>query len=86
MCVPQTRAEISDLIDEYLASHDLNEASRCLLELGVPAFHHEVVFKAMELAFEKGPKVCVCVSVSVCLVHECLCLFSSFFCVVMGKP
>lgn len=40
------------LLREYLSSDDMNEASRCLAELEVPHFHHELVFEAIVMAVE----------------------------------
>ena len=31
------------LLEEYLSSSDIEEATRCLVELEVPHFHHELV-------------------------------------------
>lgn len=33
------------LLEEYLSSNDIQEAARCLRELDVPHFHHEVVYQ-----------------------------------------
>lgn len=33
------------LLREYLSSGDINEAARCLKELEVPHFHHELVYE-----------------------------------------
>jgi len=33
------------LLQEYLSSGDLQEATRCLLDLEVPHFHHELVYE-----------------------------------------
>ena len=33
------------LLKEYLCSGDIEEASRCLRELEVPHFHHELVYE-----------------------------------------
>lgn len=33
------------LLEEYLSSNDIEEAARCLRELDVPHFHHEVVYQ-----------------------------------------
>lgn len=41
-----------DLLKEYMDSGDLNEAMRCLQELDVPHFHHELVYQACDLAIE----------------------------------
>lgn len=40
------------LLQEYLTSDDTQEASRCLQELEVPHFHHELVYEAILLALE----------------------------------
>uniref|UniRef100_A0A2P2I200 Programmed cell death protein 4 n=1 Tax=Hirondellea gigas TaxID=1518452 RepID=A0A2P2I200_9CRUS len=41
------------LLHEYLSSADEQEAQRCLIELEVPHFHHELVYEAVVLAMEK---------------------------------
>jgi len=33
------------LLKEYLSSGDVKEAIRCLLDLEVPHFHHELVYE-----------------------------------------
>lgn len=33
------------LLQEYLSSGDLQEATRCLQDLEVPHFHHELVYE-----------------------------------------
>lgn len=40
------------LLQEYLSSDDTQEAARCLKELEVPHFHHELVYEAIVLALE----------------------------------
>ena len=40
------------LLKEYLCSCDVAEASRCLLDLEVPHFHHELVFEAVYMVIE----------------------------------
>lgn len=45
--------EIVLCIKEYLSSGDLKEAEKCLHELGVPHFHHEVVYEAVMLVLER---------------------------------
>lgn len=40
------------LLQEYLTSDDTLEAARCLKELEVPHFHHELVYEAVVLALE----------------------------------
>ncbi|CAB3980331.1 programmed cell death 4-like [Paramuricea clavata] len=41
------------LLKEYLSSEDIEEASRCLEELEVPHFHHELIYEAMVMLFDK---------------------------------
>lgn len=40
------------LLQEYLISDDNQEAARCLKELEVPHFHHELVYEAVLLSLE----------------------------------
>ncbi|XP_013792200.2 programmed cell death protein 4-like, partial [Limulus polyphemus] len=40
------------LLQEYLSSGDINEATRCLRELEVPHFHHELVYEAVVMVIE----------------------------------
>ena len=40
------------LLKEYLSSGDCEEAVRCLRELEVPHFHHELVYEAVVLVLE----------------------------------
>ncbi|XP_067935459.1 programmed cell death protein 4-like [Watersipora subatra] len=42
------------LLKEYLSSGDANEAIRCLLDLEVPHFHHELVYELLILVIESG--------------------------------
>ena len=37
--------QMVELLKEYMDSGDLNEAMRCLKELDVPHFHHELVYQ-----------------------------------------
>ncbi|KAH7670685.1 Initiation factor eIF-4 gamma MA3 domain-containing protein [Dioscorea alata] len=50
--VEEVKKKISDLLKEYLESGDTFEACRCIRELGVSFFHHEVVKRALILAME----------------------------------
>lgn len=40
------------LLQEYLSSSDIAEAARCLTELEVPHFHHELVYEAVIMVIE----------------------------------
>lgn len=40
------------LLKEYIVSGELEEAVRCLQELEVPHFHHELVYEAILMAIE----------------------------------
>lgn len=44
--------QMSLLLQEFLSSGDIEEASRCLRELEVPHFHHELVYEAIVMALE----------------------------------
>ena len=37
------------LLKEYLSSGDISEATRCLKELDVPHFHHELVYEVIHI-------------------------------------
>ena len=39
------------LLKEYLSSGDISEATRCLKELDVPHFHHELVYEVIHILF-----------------------------------
>ncbi|PSN39068.1 Programmed cell death protein 4 [Blattella germanica] len=41
------------LLQEYLSSGDLQEATRCLMDLEVPHFHHELVYEAVVMTIEQ---------------------------------
>ncbi|KAL4634252.1 hypothetical protein ACB092_04G186600 [Castanea dentata] len=51
--VEEVKKKIADLLREYVESGDTIEACRCIRELGVSFFHHEVVKRALVLAMEK---------------------------------
>ncbi|XP_061360874.1 MA3 DOMAIN-CONTAINING TRANSLATION REGULATORY FACTOR 1-like [Gastrolobium bilobum] len=50
--VENVKKRIADLLREYVSSGDTFEACRCIRELGVPFFHHEIVKRALVLAME----------------------------------
>lgn len=60
--VEELKVAIDQLMQEYIISEDLAEASRCVQELHVPDFHHEVVKRAVTNGMETGPEACVAVS------------------------
>ncbi|KAJ8752055.1 hypothetical protein K2173_001082 [Erythroxylum novogranatense] len=50
--VEEVKKKIADLLREYVENGDTFEACRCIRELGVSFFHHEVVKRALVLAME----------------------------------
>ncbi|KAL5748250.1 hypothetical protein ACOSP7_025283 [Xanthoceras sorbifolium] len=50
--VEEVKKKIADLLREYVESGDTFEACRCIRQLGVSFFHHEVVKRALVLAME----------------------------------
>uniref|UniRef100_A0A804JZE4 MI domain-containing protein n=1 Tax=Musa acuminata subsp. malaccensis TaxID=214687 RepID=A0A804JZE4_MUSAM len=50
--VEEVKRKISDLLREYIENGDTAEACRCIRELGVSFFHHEVVKRALVQAME----------------------------------
>ncbi|KAG8231239.1 hypothetical protein J437_LFUL005913 [Ladona fulva] len=44
--------QMSLLLQEYLSSGDIEEATRCIVELEVPHFHHELVYEAVVMTIE----------------------------------
>ncbi|ESO98341.1 hypothetical protein LOTGIDRAFT_114600, partial [Lottia gigantea] len=42
------------LLKEYLSSNDIKEATRCLTQLEVPHFHHELVYEAVTMMLENS--------------------------------
>ncbi|XXG88925.1 hypothetical protein AAC387_Pa12g1058 [Persea americana] len=50
--VEEVKKKIADLLREYVESGDTTEACRCIRELGVSFFHHEVVKRALILTME----------------------------------
>ncbi|GFP99062.1 programmed cell death protein 4 [Phtheirospermum japonicum] len=48
----EVKRKISDLLKEYVENGDTSEACRCIRQLGVPFFHHEVVKKALVISME----------------------------------
>ncbi|GAB2289432.1 Peptide chain release factor 1, mitochondrial [Dionaea muscipula] len=52
LSVEEVKKKIAELLREYVESGDILEACRCIRELGVSFFHHEVVKRALVLAME----------------------------------
>ncbi|KAK9119932.1 hypothetical protein Scep_018025 [Stephania cephalantha] len=50
--VEEVKKKISDLLREFVESGDTTEACRCIRQLGVSFFHHEVVKRSLVLAME----------------------------------
>ncbi|RWW12879.1 hypothetical protein GW17_00023436 [Ensete ventricosum] len=50
--VEEVKRKMTELLREYMEHGDTVEACRCLRELGVSFFHHEVVKRALTLAME----------------------------------
>lgn len=50
--VEEVKRRITDLLKEYIKNGDTAEACRCIRELAVPFFHHEVVKRALTLGME----------------------------------
>ncbi|OMP10383.1 Initiation factor eIF-4 gamma, MA3 [Corchorus olitorius] len=50
--VEEVKKKIAELLREYVENGDTFEACRCIRELGVSFFHHEVVKRALVLAME----------------------------------
>lgn len=46
--------EIVLMVKEYLSSNDIAEAERCVHDLDVPHFHHEIVYEAVQACLEDG--------------------------------
>mmetsp|Transcript_12780 Transcript_12780/g.23652 ORF Transcript_12780/g.23652 Transcript_12780/m.23652 type:complete len:145 (-) Transcript_12780:196-630(-) len=52
--VPELKAAMDAALIEYLMSKDEKEAERCVRELRVPHFHHELVKRAIVLVVDKA--------------------------------
>ena len=51
--IDDVKDKISKMLEEYDSGGDVREACRCIKELGMPFFHHEVVKKALVNLMEK---------------------------------
>lgn len=52
--VEDMKVAVDQLLLEYLASSDLDEAERCVRELHSPHFYHEIVKRAVTIAMERS--------------------------------
>ncbi|CAB9502480.1 Programmed cell death protein 4 [Seminavis robusta] len=50
--VAELKQEMDQLLQEYLMSRELDEAARCVKELGATHFHHELVKRGVKIAME----------------------------------
>jgi len=51
--VEELKTSIDQLLKEYLLSRELDEAARCVRELQVPHFHHELIKRGIKIAMEE---------------------------------
>ncbi|KAM7514643.1 hypothetical protein LguiA_004226 [Lonicera macranthoides] len=51
--IEDVKEKIGKLLEEYESGGDIKEACRCIKELGMPFFHHEVVKKSLVSVMEK---------------------------------
>ncbi|KAG5246120.1 hypothetical protein OIU78_021975 [Salix suchowensis] len=51
--VEDVKAKIDNLLREYVVSGDKKEACRCIKDLKVPFFHHEIVKRTLIMAMER---------------------------------
>lgn len=51
--IEDVRDKIGKLLEEFESGGDIREACRCIKELGMPFFHHEVVKKSLVAVIEK---------------------------------
>ncbi|KAJ4916429.1 MA3 domain-containing protein [Raphanus sativus] len=52
----EVKVKIQVLLDEYVSGGEVGEACRCVKELGMPFFHHEVVKKSVVRIIEEQEK------------------------------
>ncbi|XP_059666131.1 MA3 DOMAIN-CONTAINING TRANSLATION REGULATORY FACTOR 2-like [Cornus florida] len=56
--VEDVKGKINNLLIEYVMSDDRKEACRCIKDLNVPFFHHEIVKRAIIMAMERQQAEC----------------------------
>lgn len=54
--VKELKEVMDQLLEEYLLSRELDEAARCVREMGAPHFHHELLKRGVKIAMEKDGK------------------------------
>ncbi len=52
--VPDLKRAVDQLLEEFLLSGDIAEATRCISELNAPHFFHEIVKRAVSSAMDKS--------------------------------
>ncbi|KAK2163691.1 hypothetical protein LSH36_75g08009 [Paralvinella palmiformis] len=57
--LPLVTFKMQMLLKEFLSSGDITEATRCLKELDVPHFHHELIYQGAKRLFEDMPDICI---------------------------
>ncbi|AQK78411.1 Programmed cell death protein 4 [Zea mays] len=70
--VEEVKRRIADLLKEYIRNGDTAEACRCIRELAVPFFHHEVVKRALTLGMESPAAEALIVKLLKEASEECL--------------
>ncbi|XP_078172337.1 MA3 DOMAIN-CONTAINING TRANSLATION REGULATORY FACTOR 1-like isoform X2 [Carex rostrata] len=70
--VEEVKKKISDLLSELTEGGDVAEACRCVRELGLPFYHHEVVKRAVTLAVEKPQTEALILKLLEKSVQDCL--------------
>jgi len=70
--VEEVKKRIADLLKEYIKNGDTAEACRCIRELAVPFFHHEVVKRALTLGMESPAAEALIVKLLKEASEECL--------------
>ncbi|XP_019174252.1 PREDICTED: programmed cell death protein 4 [Ipomoea nil] len=53
--VEDVKGKINNLLKEYVVSGDKKEAFRCVKDLNVPFFHHEIIKRAVIMIMERKP-------------------------------
>jgi len=68
--VEELKVSIDQLIQEFILSNDMIEATQCVQELNVPEFHHEVVKRFLINGFESGINTCESIFSLIKLLNE----------------